>query len=187
MFKLFGIFTIVVALMCAVPAFATEDVKAVPDSGNPGKIGFGFHTLSSTEDTYAGVSIRGWTDSWLGMEGNFYYSNAEVKNEQGVQADGDLALYGVKLMAAPVRAEQSKFYFFGEGLWGKIDDIAISDKADIATYGAGFGFEWNFAGVPELGIDIETGYYLTDTDGTIELENEDQEVKVGFGMHYYFD
>jgi len=181
-FKALSIIAVIAALMFATPVLAE-----VPDSGNPGKIGFGFHTLNSTEDNYMGVSIRGWTDGWFGAEGNFYYSNTEVKDETGIQSDGDLALYGVKLMAAPVRSEQSKFYFFGEGLWGKVDDISISDKADVTTYGAGFGFEWSFAGVPELGFDIETGYYLTDTDGTIEIDNEDQQIMVGFGVHYYFD
>jgi len=181
--KIFSIFAVIAALMFATPVLAAD----VPDSGNPGKIGVGFHTLNTTEDNYKGVSIRGWTDSWFGAEGNFYYSNVEARNAEGVTTDGELGLWGVKLMAAPFRTEQSKFYFYGEGLWGKYDDVAIQDDADVTTYGAGFGVEWSFAGLPELGFDVETGYYLTDTDGSVDINNEDQQIMVGFGMHYYFD
>ena len=186
-----GLFLAALALMLgAKTASATEGQNVCKFS-----VGYQGLGLAGGEDTgwVNGISSRYWINSDFALEGNFYYSAWSHKDgEDGDVDDNSVVAATVKGLYAPVVKENSRFYLGLEAGLGNYHYENNYDPTDDWTdtfwlLRPMVGAEYNFPGLPEVGLNFEIGYLFSslEDDGT----NDDYDlsgVSVGFGAHYYF-
>lgn len=150
-------------------------------------------------NTLQGLSSRYWFTKNIGGELNVFYGNAGVTvkeaGDKTLDADGDLLIASAKFLYAPVVKEHSRFYCGLEGGLGQIDADYNGDDlpGDITLYSISplIGAEFNFAELPELGLNWEVGYKFHSLSADGVIKNTDVDIDLGgtfvtVGAHYYF-
>ncbi len=149
--------------------------------------------------TLNGFSVRSWVSNQVGVEGNISVGNWTDENNLGVSVTEDSVLLGtIKGLYAPVVRENSRFYVGLEAGLGRFNEEETSHSTannSIYVVKPLIGVEYNFAGIPELGINFEVGYLFAgihwDEDvygaGSVEpYRNSTSGISLGWGAHYYF-
>ncbi len=183
---------------------------SVSEGRNCGKVSVGYQGqdlmgINNFSDTSSiglgalnGLSVRSWVTNQVGIEGNLYVGNWKNNEGDGEETNEVSVLLGtVKGLWAPVVRENSRFYVGLEVGFGSYDQQNVSGpdegSADNGIYIVKplIGVEYNFAGIPELGINFEVGYLFAGVhwdEQAYELDAKStmSGTSVGLGAHYYF-
>lgn len=161
------------------------------------KIGAGYDGMY-LGNIIQGASVRAWHGR-LGLEGIIF--NGHVKadlTETGestvTPVKGTIYAFSLKGMYSLVEKENSRFYLGVQAACGtgKLDssNFNYSYSPTIWTYGPLMGYEFRWPGLPEIGVNVDTGYMLNYTK--ID-DNPDWSMKaylngifIAIGIHYYF-
>lgn len=199
-----------VAVAMVMMFLSVGSVFAADDAGKnfmSNKVGVGYQGFFGG-NLLNGLSVRGWIGDRVGLELTGFYGTVSGEVEEyGYKNsfDADLWLIEAKAMYAFLVRSNSKFYAGGKigygqigasvpsGLPFNIDEIANSiDGTSLWTPGLFVGAEWNFPGLPELGLNFDVGYQwllynnkLHD-DPYVYLDLSLSGITTTFGIHYYF-
>ncbi|NTW52063.1 MAG: hypothetical protein HGB22_05700 [Chlorobiaceae bacterium] len=142
-----------------------------------------------------GISSRYWFTKNVGSELNVFYGSVGVDSAtEDIDIKGDLFLASAKVLYAPVVKDHSKFYLGFEGGIGSIgakkdDKNVLPGDISVYTYGPLVGAEFNFAEIPELGLNWEVGYKFHNANYSDDSRDIDVNLNgtyVSLGAHYYF-
>ena len=190
----------VVALALALGA-GTASASAV-EGRNVSKFSIGYqgldlntgHSGFSISGVANGLSSRYWINNEVGIEGNIYLHSTSTKPTGGDEEKTSVLAGTIKGMYAPVVKENSRFYVGLEAGLGRVhyeeidEDDAEFDSSNTDSFWLVrplIGAEYNFSGIPELGVNFEVGYLLSgyDSDHTTD---DMSGISIGAGAHYYF-
>jgi hypothetical protein len=146
---------------------------------NTGKWGVGYQG-TFLGNVAQGVSIRYWTQERFGIEGNFFSFEANDNEDEA----GFYALSG-KLLYAPVKKENSRFYIGGEFGVGAATSSDTDEDLELIMFSPIIGSEYHLQGLPEIGFNWDIGYRIY----MFSISDYDFDVKgtsVSLGVHYYF-
>jgi len=178
---------VVVALMAflAAPALAEDNYLS-------NKVGVGYQGMMA-DDYLNGISVRGWINDNIGLEGSLFYGGMGIEADSFEVADADLMLFEAKAMYAFIVKSNSRFYAGAKFGYGMINLDAYEETLlddSLWSLGTFIGAEWNWSEIPELGFNFDVGYnyinYEEDFDGGHELEISLDGIAATFGIHYYF-
>ncbi len=181
--------------------FGAGTASAV-DGRNVGKLSVGYQGLdlsiggSSSGFSLGGVanglSSRYWINNEVGVEGNLYLLSGSHEHT-GFEESTSLLAGTVKGLYSPVVKENSRFYVGLEAGLGRVSYKYTGDPDYTDTLWLVrplIGAEYNFAGIPEIGINFEVGYVFSsyNEDDTIVLHDtlDMSGISIGAGVHYYF-
>jgi hypothetical protein len=154
----------------------------------------GLNTGGSTlfSDGASGLSSRYWINNEFGVEGNIYLSSLTHKHT-GFEQNTSVLAGTVKGLYAPVVKENSRFFLGLEAGLGRVNYEETGDPDYTDTLWLVrplIGAEYNFAGIPELGVNFEVGYIFTSYSEDDSIVNHDtldmSGLSIGAGVHYYF-
>ncbi len=176
------------------------------DGRNVGKLSIGYQNMElNTADTgffsggASGLSSRYWINNEVGVEGNVYILSQTHKNiydfpsSSYVEGKQSVLAGTVKGLYAPVVKENSRFFVGLEAGLGRVNYEYTGDPDFTDTFWLVrplVGAEYNFAGIPELGLNFEVGYIFTsynEDDAIVHHQTWDMSgLSIGAGVHYYF-
>lgn len=139
------------------------------------RVGLGFNTQLSRFGVDS-ISLRSWTSDRLGFEGLFGFLLGD--NTQCIDLGGKI-LFGIKT--------DRILHLYGFGLLGMENWSAKTSGVEThdtdVTVGGGFGVEFFFQGMPDLGFGTEIG--LGYNSGTKQFGTLASWIPT-VGMRYYF-
>jgi len=173
----------------------------VVEGRNTGKWSVGYqgidlNTGSSSTSFLSGIanglSSRYWINNEVGVEGNLYLLSGSHKHT-GFEEKQSLLAGTVKGLYSPVVKENSRFYVGLEAGLGRVNYEYTGDPDHTDTFWLVrplVGAEYNFAGIPEIGINFEVGYIFSSysEDDTVVLHDtlDMSGISIGAGVHYFF-
>jgi hypothetical protein len=174
---------LVVATTLACASTFACDTCGCKAGGDPGNIGVGYQGLL-LGDLVSGVAVRS-TPAPVGFQGELLQGFADL----GGGLEVDLWIIKGKAYMALVERENSVLYAGASlGYWNlQADTIGDVDGWSIAPL---IGAEWNFAELPEIGINFEVSYEITDLEtdaaGGGGTDIGISGINVTTGIVYYF-
>jgi hypothetical protein len=167
---------------------------------NIGKLSVGYQNMElNTGSTglfsggASGLSSRYWINNEVGVEGNIYVLS-QTEKSIGYESKQSVLAGTVKGMFSPVVKENSRFYV---GLEAGLGEVNFKETGYTEHTNSFWlvrplvGAEYNFAGIPELGVNFEVGYIFTsyNEDDTYYADPSTWDMSglsLGAGVHYYF-
>jgi hypothetical protein len=164
-------------------AFVVGVTGAASAADHTGQLGIGYQeSLTAGINTVSGNSAGAWSVNY-GIASNMT-AQAVVGLDIVNKGGNNRANFGARLLYDLVENENSDFYT-GLGLVYDIDKGAKTLRINVPL-----GFEWSFAGLPEIGLSAEAG--LVWDYGTQGAKQSRLSTVGGvgagfqFGAHYYF-
>jgi hypothetical protein len=166
---------------------------------NVGKLSVGYQTMElNTANSgifsggASGLSSRYWINNEVGVEGNIYLLS-QTEKYSGYENKRSVLAGTVKGLYSPVVKENSRFFVGLEAGLGNVnyEETGHSDATDTFWVVRPLvGAEYNFAGIPELGVNFEVGYIFSsynEDDAFVDNTTWDMSgLSIGAGVHYYF-
>ncbi len=198
----------IVALALALGA-GTASASSATEGRNIGKLSIGYQGLDlntgsgefSISGVANGLSSRYWINNEVGIEGNLYLQSASRKYPGSYDDERSVLAGTIKGMYAPVVKENSRFYVGLEAGLGRVhyeqnyvdpEDFHLNESYTNTLWLVRplVGAEYNFAGIPELGVNFEVGYlfsgYDDSSDGSPSDTYDMSGISIGAGVHYFF-
>ncbi|MFH1263448.1 MAG: hypothetical protein V1495_08430 [Pseudomonadota bacterium] len=171
-------------LMVACAVAVAGAINSASAMDRSGKIGFGYQenimSITSPGNTLGTWSLKYGVTSLIAAE---FLVGFDMANKSG---NKDMA-FGARILYNLVQKENSDFYT-GLGLvWNQ--DKSPADNRCLRTQ-IPLGFEWSFAGLPEIGFNAEAGVIIDYIKATKQLQFHTAGGNIGgalgLGVHYYF-
>ena len=162
------------------------------------KVGVGYQGMVAGS-FLNGISVRGWINDKIGLEGTGFYGKIDADVEVGGYGTSgmkaDLWMIEAKAMYAFIVRNYSKFYVGGKIGYGQIGMTdSPMDGTSFYVPGVFVGSEFSFPQLPEVGFNFDVGYQWLRYDNNISYDDTEYMfmdldmtgVNVTFGIHYYF-
>jgi hypothetical protein len=174
-------------LCIAIVALLAASVGYAAEGDEPGNIGVGYQGVV-LGDLLNGVAVRG-TPAPIGWQVELVQGMAEIDPGGGTLEVDALVLKGKGYYALIERANSAFYVGASLGYW-TAEICSPGPEADIDGWSIAplMGAEWNFAELPELGINFEVSYEFDmledDAGGTTDIDLYG--ITVSTGVTYYF-
>lgn len=172
-----------------VSLVAISMVQAQEGNSEPGNIGAGYQGVV-LGDLLNGVAVR-FKPAPVGGQVELVQGMAEFDAGGGGTVDADLMILKGKGYYSLIERANSTFYVGASlGIWqASVEQGGGTADIDGFSFAPLMGAEWNFAELPELGINFEVSYefdLLNADAGGPEADVNLYGVMVSTGVTYYF-